>query len=64
MNELPTRDEPVEDPDLSSNTGGAPGGGEELGDDVAKEAQTGISSPDADDHAGADAPASEGQAPV
>jgi hypothetical protein len=43
--------------------GGAPDGKPELGDQVAEQAATGISSPDADEHAGQEAPASEGELP-
>jgi hypothetical protein len=45
----------------ATTTGGPPSGGQELGDDIAQEAQTGISSPDADEHQGEEAPASEGR---
>ena len=38
-------------------------GGPELTEDIAQQAATGISSPDADDHAGEQAPASEGALP-
>jgi hypothetical protein len=38
-------------------------GGPELTEDVAQQAATGISSPDADDQAGKQAPASEGALP-
>ncbi|MET0694172.1 MAG: hypothetical protein ABWX96_20120 [Propionibacteriaceae bacterium] len=67
MTESPTPDQPTpdhsSDEQLPSTTGGPPQGGQELGDDLAQEAQTGISSPDADEHAGEEAPASEGHAP-
>jgi len=43
--------------------GGGADGGPELGDQIAEQAQTGISSPDAAVHAGVEAPASEGNLP-
>jgi len=42
---------------------GGPAGGDELGDQVSEQAATGISSPDADQRAGQEAPASEGELP-
>jgi len=42
---------------------GGPPAGEELGDQVSEQAQTGISSPDAEERAGQEAPASEGELP-
>jgi len=42
---------------------GGPAGGEELGDQISEQAATGLSSPDADQHAGEEAPASEGELP-
>lgn len=60
MTDVPTPDLPDEPTDGDPSPGGAPGGGVELADDIAQEGQTGISSPDASDHAGKEAPASEG----
>ena len=45
----------------SGQKGGPPGAGAELADQVAEQAQTGISSPDVDERAGQEAPASEGE---
>ena len=55
--------EPAAGTDDHAAPGGAPDGQPELGDQVAEQAATGISSPDADEHAGQEAPASEGELP-
>lgn len=56
--------EPAAGPERpAERKGEPPGGGSSLNDDIAQEVQTGISSPDADEHAGSQAPASEGQPP-
>jgi len=55
--------EPAAGTNDSGAPGGAPDGQPELGDQVAEQAATGISSPDADEHAGQEAPASEGELP-
>ena len=49
--------------DAEAELGNGADGGPELTEDVAQQAATGISSPDADDHAGEQAPASEGALP-
>lgn len=55
---------PQETPGADADKGKPPGDGSALVDDVAQEAASGISSPDRDDHAGAEAPASEGHLPA
>ena len=52
------------EPQRMENKGEPPGDGSALNDDIAREVQTGISSPDADEPAGSVAPASEGQPPA
>jgi hypothetical protein len=49
--------------ETAATAGRGADGGPELTEDVAQQAATGISSPDADDHAGKQAPASEGALP-
>ena len=65
MTPSPDADSPPNRPyeTAEAAVGGGPDGGPELAEDVAQQAATGISSPDAGDHAGEQAPASEGALP-
>ena len=64
MTDLPTEDS-VEQPyqKAAEQAGGGPGAGPELNDDVAQQSASGSSGPDADEHVGQEAPASEGELP-
>lgn len=61
----PSSEHPHQEADEHDRTaGGSPQAGPELGDLVAEQDQTGMSSPDTVEHAGQSAPASEGGSPA